>query len=272
VHYREVPPRPALRPYVERFWFLEGPAGAIATGPIPPDGRAEIVVHAGDPFAARDAGGAPRVQDRVLLAGQATRAVDLVPRGYARIVGARLRPAGARALLSVPQHELTDRIVSLQTVQPRLARALRDDVASRQEPDGLVAALERAIGRHLVPADRPSPATLAVSLALARRGLVRVRDLAAAGGVGARQLERLFLDRVGIPPKLFLRIVRFQEVLAALRDRRASPDWARLAVEHGFYDQAHFIHDFRAFTGATPGAWEVSDESLTAIFSALGRP
>jgi AraC-like DNA-binding protein len=272
VIYREFAPPAALRPYVDRVWLLEGPAAAIESGPIPPDGRTEIIVHAGDPFARRDEDGGMRVQERVLIAGQATRALDLAPQGHARLVGARLHPAGAHALLRVPQHELTDAVVPLGTLAPRLARRLADDVATRQEPDGMADALACVLAGAAASAPTPpSPAARAVDHALARRGLVRVGDLATAAGVSRRQLERVFLDQVGLSPKLFLRIIRFQEALGALRDRPARPDWARVAVEHGFYDQAHFIRDFRAFAGATPGALPITDESLTAIFSAIRR-
>ena len=86
-----------------------------------------------------------------------------------------------------------------------------------------------------------------------------------------RQLERLFSERVGISPKLFLRIVRFQEVVRATRSGRRDLGWAALAAEHGFYDQAHFINDFKAFVGRTPADWNISDNSLAAIFSAVRR-
>lgn len=272
VVYREFAPQAALRAYVDRLWLLEGPASAIESGPIPPDGRTEIIVHAGDPFARRDADGALRVQERVLMAGQATRALELVPQGHARLVGARLHPAGAHALLRVPQHELANAVVSLDTLAPRLARRLADDVATRQETEGMAEALSRALaGAAASTPAASSPAARAVDRALACRGLVRVDGLATGAGLSRRQLERVFLDQVGLSPKLFLRIIRFQEALGALRDRPERPDWARVAVEHGFYDQAHFIRDFRAFAGATPGALPITDESLTAIFSAIRR-
>jgi AraC-like DNA-binding protein len=269
--YREVRPGPALRSLVDRIWVLEGPAEAIDAGPIAPDGHPEIIVHAGDPFAERGADGRLHVQERVLFAGQTTRAIRLAPQGTARIVGARLHPAGARAFVGVPQHELVNQIAPLVAVHPALARRLRDDVASRQEGSGLAEAFEHVLTAAAPHDPTPSPAARAVALARRRGGLVRVGELAAAVGLSARQLERVFLESVGVPPKLLLRILRFQEVLGALRGQPPRPDWARLAAEHGFYDQAHFIRDFRAFTGVTPSAWQVSDESLTAMFSALRR-
>ncbi|HUF47789.1 MAG TPA: helix-turn-helix domain-containing protein [Vicinamibacterales bacterium] len=270
MHYREFHPSAPLAPFVERFWWLEGPAGSVAADPIPPDGRVEIILHAGDPFVERAATGALTPQARVLVAGQATRAVDVRPEGHARVLGARLRPHAARLLTGVPAHELTDRICDLGSVAPALASALACDVLDRPGPAAMVAAFD-AVLQPVAARAGGRPPSPAVDLALRSRGLCRVDDLAVRVGSSPRQLERAFRDHVGLSPKQFLRIVRFQEVLGALSEDRPDVTWATLAAEHGFYDQAHLIGDFRAFLGMPPGAWNVKRSSLAAVFSALGR-
>ena len=269
--YREFEAPEALKPLVERFWWLEGPADAIAAEPIPPDGRTEIIVHGADPFAEPDGSGSLTVQDRVLFAGQLTRAVQLLPRGYARVVGAHLRPYAAHAMFGMSQRAMTDRIVDFRDVHRPLARRIRDDVASRESGDAMVAALAAALEAHAGTQEVSGPASGAVSIATRRKGLVQVSDLARELRVSSRQLERLFDERVGLPPKLFLRVVRFQEVLRGLRQETGATTWAQRAAEHGFYDQAHFIRDFKTFVGESPAAWHVAEESLTAMFSALRR-
>jgi len=109
----------------------------------------------------------------------------------------------------------------------------------------------------------------ACRIALAYGGLTRVSSLVRATGLSARQFERRFASHVGLAPKSFLRVVRFQRVLKAI-DAGGTPDWARLAIEHGFYDQPHFVNDFRAFTGFAPTDWDITEDSLTAVFS-VGR-
>ena len=269
--YREFDASPALRPFVERLWLLEGSADEIAAEPIPPDGRTEIIVHGGDPFAQFDDAGLMRVQDRVLFAGQLTRPVKLLPRGYARIVGAHLRPHAAHALLAVPQRGMTDAIVDLRDLHRVLARRLRDDVAGRESGDEMIAALSAALESQATSSRIEGPTAAAVAIATGRKGLVQVGDLASQLGLSARQVERLFDERVGISPKFFLRVVRFQEVLRGLRQETNGTTWAARAAEHGFYDQAHFIRDFKMFVGEPPGTWHVGDESLAAVFSALRR-
>jgi AraC-like DNA-binding protein len=271
VIYRERAAPPALRPFVERFWWLEGAADAIAAEPVPPDGRTEIIVHGGDPFAHIDDAGSTRVQDRVLFAGQLTRAVRLAPRGYARVVGAHLRPHAAHALFGVPQRAMTDRIVDLRDVHGALARRLRDDVAGRETGEEMIAALSAALEAEARAGGISDSTAAAVSIATSRKGLVQVADLAGELRVSSRQLERLFEERVGLSPKFFLRVVRFQEVLRGIRQATNATTWAERAAEHGFYDQPHFIRDFKTFVGESPAAWHVGDDSLAAMFSALRR-
>jgi AraC-like DNA-binding protein len=251
---------------------LQGPAHEIEAAPIPPDGRPEIIVHVGDRWAERDAAGNIRMQARTLFAGQLTRAVRVIPLGYARVAGAHLRPHGGFDLLGLPQHRFTNQIVDLRTVDLALARALRREVAAQQDARGMIEAFTEILQSRVGAGVAPGAAHKAVAIALALKGMISVSDLARAAGVSDRQLERLFRERVGLSPKQFVRIVRFQEVLRATRSG-SGPDvgWAAIALEHGFYDQAHFINDFKSFVGRTPGKWRINHDSLAAIFSTIRR-
>jgi transcriptional regulator GlxA family with amidase domain len=90
----------------------------------------------------------------------------------------------------------------------------------------------------------------ALDLILRSNGAAQVEDLASNAAISRRHLERVFLRKVGIGPKLFSRIVRFQHLL-----RAPQSDWALMAADSGYFDQAHLIRDFREFTGQTPMAW-----------------
>ena len=274
--YGEYAPSPRLRSIVDRLWVLEMPCGIPAVDPVLPDGHSEIIVHCGDPFRELQPSGELRTQDRVLVAGQSQRAVRLAPGGAALIAGARLRPHGAAVLFRIPQYELTDRIVDLQSIDGRLARRLTDEViagawdTTSDRHAALAAALDTVLARTAGAADADLIAGHAAAFAREHRGLVRVDSLAHHAGVTERQLQRLFLRDIGLSPKQFLRTIRFQEILRAVQDRTPTR-WADLALRFGFYDQAHFIRDFKAFTGETPSQWHFADDSLTAIFSAQKR-
>jgi AraC-like DNA-binding protein len=83
---------------------------------------------------------------------------------------------------------------------------------------------------------------------------MRVRDVSDRVGLSSRRLMELFRKQTGLTPKAFQRVRRFQHVLQSLR-RQSDGNWAALAMDCGYYDQAHFIHDFRAFAGMTPGEY-----------------
>ena len=269
--YLEFPPSAALGPFVERFWVLRTESHAVPeSSPVLPDGHVELIVHIGAPFLQVGARGDTHRQARVVLGAQLTEAARLISVPGALMVGARLRPQAAAAFTQVPQSGLTGAIHDVRAIDGPLASRLEAHLSGRTEAGELVAAFDRvlvSVCRNRVIHDGVDRA---VRTAQSSRGLVRVDDLSSVAGVGPRQLERLFAHHIGLSPKVFLRVMRFQEVLAALRMSEPRR-WAAMAVSHGFYDQAHFINDFRRFTGASPAAWEIDDASLTAIFASRVR-
>jgi AraC-like DNA-binding protein len=83
-------------------------------------------------------------------------------------------------------------------------------------------------------------------------GQVRIDDVAFQAGFSTRQLRRLFLEQVGLSPKHFCRVIRFRSSVSRLSER-GHADWAQMALDCGYYDQAHLINEFRQFSGYTPG-------------------
>lgn len=269
--FLEFAPSAALRPFAERLWVLRtAPDAPEEPSPVLPDGHVELIVHLGTPFSQVHRDGEVRRQGRVLLGGQLTEAVRLVSAPNALMVGVRLRPHMGAVFTGVAQHTLTGDIHDVRSFDARLADRLEAHLAGRSDPADLAAACDTLLSRECEGRAAHPGVARAVQAAEAAGGLLSVEDLSAAAGVSARQLERLFAHHVGLSPKAFLRVVRFQRVLAALRGQ-ASPEWADLAVRLGYYDQAHFINDFRRFTGEAPGAWAIDEASLTALFAARDK-
>ncbi|HEX5657992.1 MAG TPA: helix-turn-helix domain-containing protein [Polyangiales bacterium] len=172
--------------------------------------------------------------------------VTLSGRGWVR--GIRFRPAGFRAFFARPIHELTDRVVAADTLLEAAPPAPQtfDDAG-----DALVAYL-RANG----PRPDPKIEQLNELVAAAQRegSTLRVEGLARLAGVSTRSLHRLFADYVGVSSKWIVRRARVHD--AAERVARGERiDWAQLASELGYSDQAHLIRDFRAQVGFTPSQY-----------------
>jgi AraC-like DNA-binding protein len=260
--YETLPAPPPLDRVVHCFWFLRGTSDG-AVQPVVPDGRAEIVVHLGEPFAQLDTAGQARRQETMLVSGQLTGAITLAPSREVDVVGIRFRTASARTVLGLALHELTDAVASLNDVAPRLGRALahhlRPETTSRER----VAQLARVFGDlETRPAE---PSIVATARVLEQPEPHDLRRLARSLGTSTRTLERRCLNEIGVRPGLLRRIVRFRRAFQRL-ERTPAGRWARLAAASGYYDQAHMIRDFKQFTGAAPSTFFGRAAALATAF------
>lgn len=169
------------------------------------------------------------------------------------MIGTRLKPSAAESLLNLPQCELADRAVDLDEVWGRAGKEIAYRLSECHNDATRVATLERA----LLARCRTRPAfpdvEAAVRLIIASGGSMSSAALSRMVNVSPRQLERRFRRLVGIGPKLFSRITRFQRLLRLAETR--PPDWAALALECGYSDQPHLIKEFREFAGCSPSGY-----------------
>lgn len=268
VTYREWGPPTPLAGIVEAIWSLEGSADPDAQPErVLPDGCPELILNFGDPIEHLPEGRVAERQPAVMFVGQLTAPFRIRPTGRADIMGVRFRPGGAAALVREPQHRLTNAGVALDELAPALAA----DLARRPRDTDTLDARANAVGDVLAGhAARSSSAVTAAAWRLvANWGQQPLDRLTADTGLGARQLERRFLDEVGIRPKLLARICRFQRVFAALEGTPGS--WAAVAADCGYYDSSHLIRDFREFAGETPSQLVEADHQLTRVFTRAAR-
>ncbi|HKV33796.1 MAG TPA: helix-turn-helix domain-containing protein [Pyrinomonadaceae bacterium] len=269
MRYREIKPTPPLRSFVECFWTLEGD-GLINGAPperILPDGCVELILNFGDRFL-QHVGGEKRRQPRNFIVGQMTGPIVISASGVVRLLGIRFQPGGTRPFIDLPANEITDRVVALEDLSRRFERSLLRVCESAVNLDQKIFAVDEYLVSRLKDG-KFDPHLLALAAnVIDRRGLVSVDQLAAYAGVSSRQLERRFLQEVGLGPKLLARIVRFQQVFRAVE---SNPAWAEVAVECGYYDQAHLIRDFNQFAQQTPAVLFASQSLLTESFTRKTR-
>ncbi|XXU85776.1 helix-turn-helix domain-containing protein [Sorangium sp. So ce1099] len=187
------------------------------------------------------------------VAGPRTRAIIKSKTGVARTVTLRFKPGWSVPLLGVAASELTDRIVPLEDVWGRAGRELGGELLAARSRAEVMDRVARALAvRAGQPFETASGQLARRAVRLLEGGEVRVEGVADRLGVTARHLRRAFLENIGIGPKEFARAVRLQR---AVRMASTSCDWARIAADTGYYDQAHLIADFRQLVGLTPGAF-----------------
>jgi AraC-like DNA-binding protein len=236
-------PRAELRPFLSELCGVSydeaGPPSRLL-----PDVQVAVVVQAAS------AGGVPRVS----LRGPATQ-VGWFQRETGWALGVQLRPHAARALLGVPLDAFTDRQPSLAEVWPE-ATQLADRLAHAPDVAARFSLLEEALllRARRIRARKQAPVVVTRAIAMLRAASTeRIDTLATDLGVSARQLRRLFRESLGVSPKEYSAILRFQRASEALSAAQAS--LATVAHQVGYYDQAHMNLDFRQRAGVSPGVW-----------------
>ncbi len=234
-------PGPHLSPFVRNYWTLQatGAPGTCRRQRVLPDGCIDLlfVRHS------------PTEDFRAFVVGTMTRPIFEDVSIHTEYLGVRFAPGGFGHFFRVPAGELTDRIVPLEYLSA--PSRLMEAVANAPDGRTRLQAIEEGLGRWLRAAEPEPILATALDTILASRGMVPVARLARLAGWSPRHLQRVFRERVGVGPKMFCRIVRFKDALHALR-HRPRPDLLQVALEAGYYDQAHFIHDFDRFYGSSP--------------------
>jgi AraC-like DNA-binding protein len=238
-----IPARP-LADFVELLWLYESYAPPHGMERVLPTGTMELVTILGD-----GAGGGP------IVSGAHSQSFTLDTSLPMSVMGVHFKPGGAFPFLGVPAGELHNAHVSLDALWGPKAGELRERLLEARSPAARFRILEESLLSRATMSLSRHPA---VDFALGEFGRVpharTIADVTAHVGLSPRRFIQIFTDRVGLTPKLFCRVRRFQEVLRTIQ-RQQEVDWADVAVACGYYDQAHFIADFRAFSGLNPTAY-----------------
>jgi AraC-like DNA-binding protein len=251
-------PRPPLSDFVELLWLYEGYSQPHDKERLLPDGSMALVINLREDQARvydrRDTG---RFQTTsgALLVGVQSEFFVIDTAEQASVIGAHFKPGGAFPFFNFPAGEFHNQHLSLDSVWGAGAGELRDRLLEAPTPERKFRILEDALLAH---SSKPLVRHPAVSFALREFGDSR-RAPSVAGvteqiGLSSRRFIDVFNDQVGLTPKLFCRVRRFQQALRRIGTGR-EVDWTEVALGCGYFDQAHFIHDFRAFSGLTPTAY-----------------
>lgn len=253
MRYFEHFPQPILAAYVRCMWAFQGVSTEVNEERVLPDGCPELIFHFGDPYTES---GEQAPQNALLIAGQITTPLLLIPGRTVDVLGVRFTPTGLYRLLDVPQHEFTDRRIAVSdfpdknsrmVLQKMLAQA--NEMANAKKRFYLIEQLLlNWFNIHQQEIDTIDRCVAAIHTS---QGQISMERLATQVGLSLRQLERRFLEKVGIAPKLLSRIVRFRNIFDRLGDPTEWP-WIQIAADCGYFDQSHMIRDFQQFAGVAP--------------------
>jgi AraC-like DNA-binding protein len=239
LEYREIAPSPALASTVECFWTMRQD-GEASVHRVLPDGCTDILLTCSDGAATLDA------------VGPMTTYRDH-PVGGGRMFGVRFRPGRGRRALAVPADRIVDATVPLEDLWGARARRLLERLANTERDEERARRIE-----EMLPRDGAGPVERALGFLERSGGSVSVDDLAREAGLSPRQFRRVCLEATGLTPKFLARVLRFRNAAARVGAGEPAID---LALDCGYYDQAHLIRDFRELAGRTPGKWGLSSVS-----------
>ena len=251
-------PTASLAGSVENFWLYEGYEGEHANERILPTGTIELVINLREnELRIYDADRTDRCSRYAgaVVSGAYGKGFVSDSQEEAFIIGIHFKPGGAFPFLGLPADELADSHIDLETLWGNSANLLRERLCEATTPEDRFEILQEALIKNLF---RPMESHYAVAHALDamdRRVDVSVRDIVKDVGLSQRRFAELFKREVGMTPKLFSRVQRFQRARGAIHVEDDPPDWADIALECGYFDQSHFIREFLEFSGSTPAAY-----------------
>jgi AraC-like DNA-binding protein len=257
--FRSHIPSPPLSEFVDRFWFCsDNPPHARER--ILPSGTVELVINLVDDEIRIDATSSTdrcRRFSGAVVSGPYSQFFSIDPRQHAAIIGVHFKPGGAFPILGLPIDDLTDTHVDLESLWGRFAFELRERLCEATTPLQRFALLEAALLSRLWNSSRHHhhPAVAIALDAFEREWTdVSIRDVARRVDLSQRRFIQLFADEVGLTPKLYSRIQRFQRTRDIVQ-KLAAPRWAELAAGCGYADQSHLIRDFQEFSGLSPSTY-----------------
>src|SRR5262249_9591433 len=255
--FRHYIPQKPLSNFIEMLWYYDGYAQPHAKERLMPTGTTELVINLREDQI--------RVYDRhdtkighafrgAVVCGPHSEFFVIDTDEQASVIGVHFKPGGIFPFVKLPADELQNQHVGLDDLWgPTIADDVRDQLHQAATPESKFRVLEEALLMQMVqPAPHPAVA-YALRYFQDIPHLARMSVVTEKIGFSQRTFIHRFSETVGLTPKAFCRVRRFQRVLKLIHDAR-EVDWIDLSLSCGYFDQAHFIHDFRAFAGINPTA------------------
>ena len=266
--YLERKPAAPLDAFVRALWYARTDVPSPGRERVLPGGCVEVIINLARDFLLECGEGAPDVPTQPALVVGPRSVYEMIDRSdLVDLIGIVFRPGGFAPFAGDAVDLLRNRSIALEDMWGTGVRVMRDRLRELSSPQARLRLLESLLMERFAPRlDSASARIDEVRFALrafARvPGVATVRDVARRTGLSERRFSQVFRERVGLSPKTWCRVQRFQRAVHQLYAGGDVP-WAEMALECGYYDQSHFANEFRAFSGidATtysarrPGPW-----------------
>ena len=242
-----------LGEFVDYFWLFDG-GQAPRKERIVPSGTSELVINLRDDEIRihHPAYSKHRRLSGAVLSGTYSSTLVVDAMQHESMLGVHFKPGGAFAFLGAPASEVTDTHADLADLWGRPANQLRERLSDAVAPRDRFQIMEQVLMDRLRRSPKRRQAIVTALDAFGPYGTgATVRDVAREVDLCQRRFRKLFASQVGLTPKIFCRILRFQRV-RTMAKQIEKPDWAQIASTCGYFDQSHLINDFREFSDFSP--------------------
>jgi AraC-like DNA-binding protein len=248
-------PRPPLDAYVESIWLCQNPAGPRRLERVLPSGSAQLIVNLAEDQTRLYQGSnlTPQVLPGTILSGIATRYQIIDSDEQAHVAGVVFNPGGTSAFTRLPASELTNADVPVADLWNGSNR-LREQLLAAASPGEALSQLENWLFEMWLQRTGHPAVRFALEAFHSSPAIARIRDVTDMISLSPKRFIQKFEMEVGLTPKRYCRLRRFQSAISKAH-RMTQIEWTQLALDCGYFDQAHFIHEFREFAGVTPGEY-----------------
>tara|TARA_R110002073_G_scaffold128999_6_gene275247 strand:- start:7814 stop:8620 length:807 start_codon:yes stop_codon:yes gene_type:complete len=259
--YKQASPKKELSEIIKSFWLIDGEGDVtIHKEKIIPDGYPELIFHYGDPYKI-NISGRWELQAKEIIAGQIRNYFFLENTGESKMFAIKFQPWALQELFQLEMSSITDHVIVIPNEMKVLLSSIQEIVAGELDFEKKVAEIEKWFSEFLednkIQMDEKYKVVESI---LENKGNIQLSEIQTQFNISERSLERYFKRYVGLSPKFYSRIIRFSHIFQLVQEEAI--DWADIVFKAGYYDQSHFIKNFKEFTGEDPSKYGFSSETM----------
>lgn len=260
--FDRITPLPELSSLVKEIWVYENDDSTPEVQKIIPDGYSEIIIHYGDPYRIQ-MNTKWETQSQILFSSQISNYFHLENTGKSGVIGLKLHPTSFYELFQIDIAPMTNQVIPLENIIPNMIGAFKNIQEFSLNREDKVQIAQQWMLSQLENRESNKMREVVDKLLL-QKGLIDIEHLSEQAQLSSRQLERTFKKVIGLTPKFYSRIIRFNYIFEVLKEHNDS--WAKTALQSGYFDQSHFIKNFKEFTGEEPSKYGFDEINLANFF------
>ncbi len=259
-----IKPCSLLEPFIKYYWILDYESRVVEPIRVIPYGCVQFTFYLGERINSFGSNNDSSYKDQAVVTGQISSFFDVFPQGKIRLITIVFNPFGAKPFFDFPIFEIQNNIIPIKDINNSEWVDLENRLGDCVDNKSIVSCLENNLLKKLEKntlfnsyySINNERLMLAINRIDDAKGTIHIKDLSSLVCLSDKQFNRIFADYVGMNPKNFLRIIRYQSVLLKLQNSNIKDtkavDFLDLVYDCGYYDQSHLINNFKEFTGYTP--------------------